>query len=114
MGLDFRYTCPEIDRNITYARDTIYSFIKDFVDTIKNLDEEDDENFIVSEAADDLYEDIESLFEDVRSLNEEIRRAADEQIDSLEIEKEDLQTRVEELDEEISELEYKLEHEEHE
>lgn len=114
MGLDFRYTCPEINRNITYAKDTIYSFLKDFAETIKNLDEDDDENFIINDASDDLYKDIENLFEDIRSLNEDIRSAADEQIDSLEIEKDDLETRVNELDEEIYELKYKLEHEGHE
>ena len=92
MGLDFKWTCPKIDKKI------------------KELDDEfEDSKQNASKIFDDLQKIINNKIEELRSLNSEMREKADSQIDALEKQNQELTERIEELEQKNSLLESEIE-----
>ena len=108
MALDYRYTCPDIDRSITAFKSYIESNLSNMLDDCcPMLEGKQKENFI-KYYAEQIYNDFETNFEDVRKTNEDMRKEADRQIDyaeerlsNAEEEIKDLNARIEELEEQI-------------
>lgn len=106
MALDYRYTCPDIDRSITAFKSDIESHLSYMLDDCcPMLEGKQKENFI-KYYAEQIYNDFEANFEDVRKTNEDMRKEADRQIDyaeeklsNAEEEIKDLNARIEELEE---------------
>ena len=106
MALDYRYTCPDIDRSITAFKSDIESNLSNMLDDCcPMLEGKQKENFI-KYYAEQIYNDFEANFEDVRRTNEDMRKEADRQIDyaeeklsNAEEEIKDLNARIEELEE---------------
>ena len=99
MGLDYKYTCPIIDRNIGYIKSDIESYISSLLNGLDLADEK------IEELSNSLYSKIESYIEDIRNTNSDMRDKADEQIDNLENNIENLKADIAELENRISELE---------
>lgn len=105
MALDYRYTCPDIDRSITAFKSDIESHLSYMLDDCcPMLEGKQKENFI-KYYAEQIYNDFEANFEDVRKTNEDMRKEADRQIDyteerllNAEEEIKDLNARIEELE----------------
>ena len=92
MGLDFKWTCPEIDKKI------------------KEIDcEFDDSKESVSKIFDSLYEMVKDKIEELRVINSEMRDKADSQIEELEKQNQELAERIEELEQKNSQLEDDIE-----
>jgi len=104
MGLDFGYTCPDIDRGIEAFKNDLKMFINEIIDDICPLLEGDVKYDIVKSYADNIYNEFEDNFEGVRKTNEEMRSQADRQIIEL-------QDEVDELRSKIEDLKYQLENE---
>lgn len=84
MGFDYKWTCPNIDKAITRAKDKIHSSIERIVsECCPILDGNKFENF-VKDWSEYIYSEIEECFETVRSSNEKIRAEAETQIYELE------------------------------
>ena len=106
MALDYRYTCPDINRSITAFKSDIESHLSNMLDDCcPMLEGKQKENFI-KYYAEQIYNDFEANFEDVRKTNEDMRKEADRQIDyaeeklsNVEEEIKDLNARIEELEE---------------
>lgn len=81
MSLDYKYTCPEIDENISDFTIECNDFARDMIRTFKEL------------------------AENVRTCNSNLRSQADDQIDELEAELNSLKNYVIELEQRINELE---------
>lgn len=112
MGLDYGYTCSDIDQGISQCKSDIESQLSDMLDECCPLLEGEQKNNFINNYLDAIYADIEQNFEDVRKSNEDMRKAADEQIDSIEndldsqkAEIEDLNNKITELEDQITELE---------
>lgn len=115
MGLEYRYTCSEIDEHIKDAKGVIDGHIDKILSEACPLLEDASRRKSVEEYEKELYEELSPVFEGARSANEQIRNAADKQIEALQEEVKDLdeeltRTRdmyeetVEELKEELSNL----------
>lgn len=102
MSFDFRYTCPEIDKNITYMTSDLQSVIKAMLDDVlEQIEEsggisEDTKKGIIKDYTEDGVNIVKSSFEEVRSLNEDMRDAANKQINDL----------IDLINEKDSEIEY--------
>lgn len=92
MTLDFKHTCPRINKNIQEIKNEI-------VDYIYSLGREN-----YSEEADKLFNIIEYYLEDFRAINEEMRSAADKQLTELEEEYKELITVYEQSVSHLEEL----------
>ena len=107
MSLDFGFTCPDIDRNISSAKEALYDFMletyKDLNPVIGDIPDRDLPLSVKEKAkrdADYLYESLEDIFENVRSVNEDMRLSADKQISDLNDRISDLEAEVESLERE--------------
>jgi hypothetical protein len=89
MSLEFKQTCPEIDKYLSYVKRDIRVSVEELVAEFRpSID-----GFcvrMISEFTEEIYEDVKVYFDKVRSQNEEMRKAADEQIEKLEKDLEDL------------------------
>lgn len=112
MALDYKHTCPDIDRSITAFKSDIESYLSGMLDDccpmLKGKQKED----FMKDYVEQMYSDFEANFENVRKTNEDMRKEADRQIEyaeerlmDVEHEIKDLNQRIEELQEQISELE---------
>lgn len=115
MGLDYRHTCPDIDRSITAFKSNIESYLSNMLDDCCPMLEEKQKEDFVKDYVEQIYNDFETSFEDVRKTNEDMRKEASRQINfaeemlaDAEEEIKDLNTRIEELEEQVSELESQL------
>lgn len=101
MGLDYGFTCPDIDRSIeSYKQD-----IEDnFRHALENHSELKDEKIleIAKDYAYGLYQDFEGSFESVRSTNEDLRKHAEYQIDELEKRIENLECQLDDLTDSVA------------
>jgi cell fate (sporulation/competence/biofilm development) regulator YlbF (YheA/YmcA/DUF963 family) len=88
MELNFKWTCPEIDKKIK----EIYC---EFDDSKEN----------VIKIFDTLYESVKDKIEELRELNSKMRDAADSQIDILYKENQELTRHIKELEEKIEKYE---------
>ncbi len=103
MGLDFHWTCQNIDKNIQTFKDNVEVSLEDFMDEITPLFTNTEAGkSLIQKFTKQIYEENESIFEDMRDENFEMRSQADKQIEELE-------EHIEELDKEIEELNEKLE-----
>ena len=115
MSLDYRHTCPDIDRSITAFKSDIESYFSNMLDDCCPLLEGKQKEDFIKDYAERMYNDFEANFEDVRKTNEDMRKEADRQIEyaeekasDAEEEIKDLNARIEELEGRISELESQL------
>lgn len=106
-GLDYPYTCPDLDALINQAKAEIESYVLDtfmennpVLNVFCNLPKELQDKLDTESQY--LYDILDPLFEGSRSINEDIRAAADIQINEL-------QSHLEDLQEEIRDLEERLE-----
>lgn len=104
MGLDFPYTCPDINDEIRGLKDTLRDEIDEILsEAVPNWVGSSKDEFITGNI-DRIYAQIISVVETVRSTNEDMRSAADDQIDQLDLEIEEKEDFITELEEEIFNL----------
>lgn len=115
MALDYRYTCPDIDRSITAFKSDIESYLSNILDDCCPMLEGNQKKDFINDYVDQMYSDFEANFEDVRKTNEDMRKEADRQIDyaeeklaDVEEEIKDLNEQIEYLERQVSELESEL------
>ena len=104
MGLDFSHTCPEIDKAISRAKDTIVDYLKDYIADLCPYLPSEKTDTLAKDWGADLYSQISDGFESVRKTNEDMRQQADLQIENLESEIADLKSEVEELNDRLNEI----------
>ena len=108
MGLDYRHTCPDIDRSIKAFKSDIESYLVDMLDECCPMLEGKQREDFVSGYVNQMYNDFEANFEGVRKVNEDMRKEADSQIESAEARVNDLEEEIKDLNERIEDLESKL------
>ena len=109
MGLDYGYTCSQIDSDIKDFKGTIKGFFEDMLFDVCPLYLETEEGKKMVEAyTNSAYEDCQGIFENVRSCNEDMRQAADKQIDDAEEKVADLESEIDDKQTQIESLEYDL------
>jgi chromosome segregation ATPase len=108
MALDYRHTCPDIDRSITAFKSDIESYLSNMLDDCCPLLEGKQKEDFIKDYVEQMYNDFEANFEDVRKTNEDMRKEADRQLADAEEEIQDLNARIEELEGQVSELESQL------
>lgn len=105
MSFDHPYTCPDIDKKISEAKEVIRDHVNDYMmedvpilrqlcNTPVEVQQE------VSVRTDTLYAALEDIFEGVRSTNQDMRSSAESQISELESLNSELQARIDELEQE--------------
>lgn len=111
MGLDYGYTCGEIDSYIADAkgvmRNHFYDVLEEACPLLHNIAKTEKSK----EYAEALFEDMSDIFESVRKCNEDMRKEADSQIDDLEELVSNLEANVADIDSlkgEVDELEGQL------
>jgi len=108
MSLEFKQTCPAIDRGIKQVKSDLYDKVDSIADEICPLWEDNHANGRpkkIDDWAIGIYDDVVGpLIEEVRELNEKMREQADKQIAELESRIEELESEVSELTAEVSEL----------
>ena len=110
MGLDYGYTCPDIDREIKSVKADFYSSIQDILETYNGQELSEQEIKDISEGlSDDLYRDVETSFEECRSTNDDMRKQAEYQIDELEKRIENLEWQLDDMTNEISSKDQEIE-----
>lgn len=97
-NLDHPDTCPNINSNITDAKQIIDTFIDDLLSEACGLLESGVRASLSTKYTEDLYSKLAPIFENVRDTNSIMRGAADDQIS-------DLKTEIETLESEIYHLE---------
>lgn len=98
IGLKFRYTCPEIDREINRVKDTIQCHFEANIEQLCPLMDEETIRFLSDKWTNELYSDIESAFETVRDTNSSMRDCAETQISELETKVEQMESKIDELE----------------
>ena len=83
MGLDYSHTCPDIDRAIAEAKDTIHDHLIDVAGECSPLLEGNQLEYCIKSWTEALYGELEDCFEATRKTNEDMRKEADRQIDDL-------------------------------
>ena len=102
MGLDYGYTCGDIDDMINYCKSILSDGLSDIISDVCPLLEGEPKESIIITYVDYIYDELESAFEGTRKTNSDLRDVADRQIDSLESMIEDLKDDVETLERELS------------
>jgi len=104
-GLDYAYTCPDLDKEISDAKSVIEDHFRDMLEELNpvmaNLMYTPEAQEWIDTATNALYSDLESIFENCRSINEDIRSAADQQIAECVSELEGAEYRIKELEEDV-------------
>ena len=102
MGLDYGWTCGDIDKNIDDAKQNIEDVLSDFMYDLNPLFMDTQEGIdLLKSYQERLYGEIEPCFEGVRETNQDMRKEADAQIEKLqdEIDQKDLE--IEDLEEKV-------------
>ena len=105
MGLDYGYTCGEIDSYIADAKEAMRNHFYDVLDEACPLLHNIAKTEKSKEYAEALFEDMSNIFESVRACNEDMRKEADSQIDELEEHVSNLEAEVIDLEGDIDTLE---------
>jgi len=108
MGLDYGYTCPDINRSIDDLKSEIQAILKDMANEICPLLTTEILTTISKGYMPSIYDIIESYIEDIRQTNSDLRSSAEKQIDDLEDEIDNLKYEVKSLKDEIETLEDKI------
>jgi chromosome segregation ATPase len=104
MSLNFDYTCPIINENISEFQSETKYFLKELVKGYYLYTDEKKEESIEWYTK-KIYKVFEIKFEGVRGANEDMRAAADNQLDELGEKLDELETENTKLDEKVNELE---------
>lgn len=105
MGLDYEWTCPNIDREIDQFKNTIEGYLEDMIDECCPMLESKQKDNFIKRYVNNIYYEVKYNFEDVRKTNVDMREKADKQIDQLESEIEDMENELEDRDNQITDLE---------
>lgn len=105
MGLDYKYTCPDIDRNIKTFKNDISNHLESMLDECCPLLNGKVKEDFIKEYINYIYDDFEQNFEDVRKINEDMRKEADKQIEYAKERVSDIESEITELNNKINELE---------
>lgn len=108
MGLDYRYTCLDIDGSIQDYKDCIKQFLENIIMQCSPLIGEAEKKDLIEDYLDDFYKEFESSFEGIRETNEDMRKEADSQIGTYEEEILGLKCTVDEMNYTIRGLEQKI------
>ena len=101
MGFDYKWTCPQIDKNIQTAKNEIDSFLDSFLEDALPLLPLNIRRDIVEQKTSELYGLLEPIFEETRDTNEDMRNEASKQIDMLEEELQDAKEEIIRLENEL-------------
>ena len=96
-SFDFAHTCPKIDKAIDSCKDTIESYLTDYISEICPMMPDESVSKIAEEWSKQIYDAISDCFESVRRTNEEMRGEANRQISSLEDELENAKDEIKNL-----------------
>lgn len=96
--LDFRYTCSEIDSEISHAKDYIYNNLISIIKEVSTNYTDEEIESIAKENSEIIYKDISECFETVRKLNEDIRETANIQLSDYENQISDLNDTIKALE----------------
>lgn len=108
-SFNYPHTCPEIDRGISDAKDSIGRELVSIVQYLKSEFDVTIDDTQVDDWIENIYTQVEGAFEAVRDSNVDIRSAAEERIDELLNEIGDLENEIDNLRDEISDLSCKIE-----
>lgn len=101
-NLDYTYTCPSLDSEISDAKGTIEAHFTDMLIELNPLTEQlthtPELREWIKTTTEALYSDLEPIFENCRKINEDIREAADTQIAECVSELEEAEYRIKELE----------------
>ena len=100
MGFEYSHTCPDIDRAINAAKDSINSQLEDLVGECCPMLEGEQLVDYIKSWTDCIYDDIEDCFEATRKTNEDMRKEAERQIECLKDDNIDLKNEIEALERE--------------
>jgi uncharacterized protein Yka (UPF0111/DUF47 family) len=96
-SFDFSHTCPKIDKAITAAKDTIKSYLKDYINDLCPYIPDGKAIELSNDWGETIYNDISDCFETVRETNEDMRDEANRQISALEDEVDSLKDEIKQL-----------------
>jgi chromosome segregation ATPase len=105
MGLDYGYTCPDINQSIDGLKSDIIAILRDMASEICPLLSSETLTTISKEHMPYIYDIIEGCVEDVRRTNSDLRSSAEKQIDKLEDEVEYLKNEIKGLEDKVADLE---------
>jgi wobble nucleotide-excising tRNase len=108
MGLDYDYTCPDINSSIKDLKSDIQYILRDLSNEICPILSSETLKEISTGYAASIYDIIESYIEDIRQTNSDLRSSAEKQINNLEDEIDNLKDEVKSLKDEIETLEDKI------
>lgn len=116
MGLDFNYTCGNIDSNIKDFKSVIEDCIDDILHDACPLFSGAEKTKFIQSQVEKIYNDCENIFEELRKCNSDMRDQAELQISELEdnldnitYERDELQKKVDTLENDLSESESRCE-----
>lgn len=90
MSFKYKYTCPEIDKEIGRIKDTIEDMLGSYIEELVPLMCYDTTYKLKKQWSNEIYENIQSSIETIRETNEDMRTSAEKQISDLEEEIENL------------------------
>jgi len=92
MGLDYKYTCPDIDNSINKFKDDISNYLSDMIDDCSPMLKGKQKDIFIKSYTRYIYKSLETNFEFVRLLNKDLREEANIQINNMksELEKRDV------------------------
>ena len=100
-SFDFAHTCPKIDKAIDSCKDTLESYLTDYIKDLSPMIPDAEVERIANEWGKQMYDAISDCFESVRQTNEEMRDEANRQIASLEDELETAKDAVKHLERQL-------------
>lgn len=103
MGLDYRHTCPTIDRCIKDFRASLMVILDDYYDSVE--EEVASKSTLLRSCEQDIFDLFSDAYEDIRNTNEGIREEADRQIEAAEEEVQEREEVISDLKKMIARLE---------
>jgi gas vesicle protein len=100
-SFDFPHTCPKIDKAIDSCKDSIESYLIDYISELSPMIPDEEVERIAKEWSKQMYDNISDCFESVRQTNEEMREEANRQISSLEDELESTKDEIKNLERQL-------------
>ena len=123
-SFDYKYTCSEIDKQITMLKDSLSDNLMDLISELNPMFADTEKEQDYREAwVDTIYSIAEECFEGVRKTNEDMRKEAEYQIEHVAEERDEYERlyefwqddaeekdkQIEDLKEEIENLKYQIE-----
>lgn len=104
MGLDFGWTCPDIDKNIVALEESLTDNIDSILDECCPLLTGEQKSKFIKDWVDHIMVANKDLFEDLRKTNSDLRDQAEKQIGDLETKVDELEFDLESANQEIETL----------